>query len=129
MKRFLEWFPARAIDPVLKAGVAHFWFVTIHPFADGNGRSGRAIAEPALAQADGTQERYYSMSFAIEAQRDQYARLAECSNDTALRDIGDLLARGIVFRNPGRGRSTSYRLAAAAPRRSVPARAPAGGAA
>ena len=127
MKRFLEWFPARAIDPVLKAGVAHFWFVTIHPFADGNGRSGRAIAEPALAQADGTQERYYSMSFAIEAQRDQYARLAECSNDTALRDIGDLLARGIVFRNPGRGRSTSYRLAAAAPRRSVPARAPAGG--
>ena len=205
MKRFLEWFPGPAIDPVLKAGAAHFWFVTIHPFADGNGRIGRAIAELALAQADGTQERYYSMSSAIAAQRDQYyrrleaaqrgnldistwlawflacldrsiqeadrqldsvlfkaklwqrinqrpvndrqraiinlllgdfqghlttskyARLAKCSNDTALRDISDLLARGIVVRNPGRGRSTSYRLAAEVPRRSIAARPSAGG--
>ena len=79
MKRFLEWFPAPAIDPVLKAGVAQFWFVTIHPFADGNGRIGRAIAELALAQADGTQERYYSMSSAIAAQRDQYYRRLEAA--------------------------------------------------
>ena len=197
MTRFLEWFSAPPIDPVLKAGVAHFWFVTIHPFDDGNGRIGRAIAELALAQADGTQERYYSMSSAIEAQREQYyrrleaaqrgsldisiwltwflacldrsireagnqlasvlskarlwqridqrpvndrqraiinlllgdfhghlttskyAKLAKCSTDSALRDIRDLLARGVIVRNPGGGRSTSYRLAAAEPRRSV----------
>ena len=194
MTRFLEWFATPAIDPVLKAGVAHFWFVTIHPFDDGNGRIGRAIAELALAQADGTQERYYSMSTAIEAQREQYyrrleaaqrgsldistwltwflacldrsireaggqlasvlfkarlwqrinrrpvndrqrviinlllgdfrghlttskyAKLAKCSTDSALRDIRDLLARGVIVRNPGGGRSTSYRLAAAEPR-------------
>ena len=196
MTRFLEWFAAPAIDPVLKAGVAHFWFVTVHPFDDGNGRIGRAIAELALAQADGTQERYYGMSSAIEAQREQYyrrleaaqrggldisiwltwflacldrsiqeagnqlasvlsrarlwqrisqrpvndrqraiinlllgdfrghlttskyAKLAKCSTDSALRDIRDLLARGVVVRNPGGGRSTSYRLAAAEPRSS-----------
>ena len=77
MTRFLEWFATTAIDPVLKAGVAHFRFVTIHPFDDGNGRIGRAIAELALAQADGTLERYYSMSTAIAAQREQYYRRLE----------------------------------------------------
>lgn len=188
MDRFLEWFESSAIDPVLKAGVAHFWVVTIHPFDDGNGRIGRAIAEMALSRADGTKERYYSMSSAIEDRRKEYyrqlessqrgdlditawlawflgcldrtirhadeqlasvlfkaslwqrinerpvndrqrtiinrllgdfeghlttskyARIAKCSNDTALRDIRELLARGIVVRNPAGGRSTSYRL-------------------
>jgi Fic family protein len=190
MDRFLEWFESpRALDPVLKAGVAHFWFVTIHPFDDGNGRIARAIADMALSQADGTKDRFYSMSSGIEAQRKEYylqleaaqrgslditawlawflncldrtiddadaslgsvlrkaklwqrinpqpvnerqrhvtnrmlddfqgnlttskyAKLAKCSNDTALRDIRELLERGILVKNPGGGRSTSYRLA------------------
>ncbi len=67
MQRFLEWFNAPSdVDPVLRAGVAHFWFVTIHPFDDGNGRIARAIADMALSQADGTKDRFYSMSSGIE---------------------------------------------------------------
>jgi Fic family protein len=70
---FLEWFEAaNGIDPVLKAGIAHFWFVTIHPFEDGNGRISRAIADMALARAEGTIERFYSMSTQIEAEKKQY---------------------------------------------------------
>ena len=56
---FLEWFRWPGEEPVIRAGIAHFWFVTIHPFEDGNGRIARAIAEMALAQADGFPERYY----------------------------------------------------------------------
>ncbi|MEM9415169.1 MAG: Fic family protein [Planctomycetota bacterium] len=190
MERFLTWFESPpSIDPVLKAAVAHFWFVTIHPFDDGNGRIARAIADMALAQADGTKERFYSMSSGIEARRkayyqqlessqrgslditawlawfldclgrtleaadrslqvvlqkaaiwqqvnqqpvndrqrrvinrmldnfqghlttSKYAKLAKCSSDTALRDIRELVDRGILTKNPGGGRSTSYRLA------------------
>lgn len=75
MKRFLQAFEApSAIDPVLRAGIAHLWFVTIHPFEDGNGRIARAIADLALARADGTRERFYSMSSRIEAQRGDYYR-------------------------------------------------------
>ncbi len=191
MAMFLEWFnavPSR-LDLVLKAGIAHFWFVTIHPFEDGNGRIARAIADMALSQADATKDRFYSMSSGIEAERKEYylqlesaqrgglditewlawflkcldrtiedadktlrsvlhkaklwqrinprpvndrqrkvinrmldsfkghlttskyAKLAKCSNDTALRDIRELLERGIIVKNPGGGRSTSYRLA------------------
>ncbi|WP_366556713.1 Fic family protein [Aquibaculum sediminis] len=190
MARFLAWFNADlALDPVLKAGIAHFWFVTIHPFEDGNGRIARAIADMSLARADGSQERYYSMSAQIEAERkdyysrleDQkhnglditpwltwflvclrralelawvtldavhhratiwetanrrplnerqqlvlnrmleqgweghltstkYGKLAKCSADTALRDIRELLDAGVLVRNPGGGRSSSYRL-------------------
>jgi Fic family protein len=70
---FLDWFEAtNEIDPVLKAGVAHFWFVTIHPFEDGNGRISRAIADLALARAEGTAERFYSMSAQIEAEKEDY---------------------------------------------------------
>jgi Fic family protein len=70
---FLDWFgAANGIDPVLKAGIAHFWFVTIHPFEDGNGRISRAIADMALARAEGTIERFYSMSAQIEAEKKQY---------------------------------------------------------
>lgn len=190
MARFLEWFNAPTpLDPVLRAGLAHFWFVTIHPFEDGNGRIARAIADLALARADGTKERFYSMSAQIEAERKEYyseleaaqrgdldvtrwlswflsclgravegaagtlgavlhkaalwrridrdpvnerqrlvinrwldgfegfltsskyATLAKCSADTALRDIRELVDRGILIQNPGGGRSTSYRLA------------------
>ena len=190
MSSFLEWVGSPLqIDPVLKAGIAHFWFVTVHPFEDGNGRIARAIADMALSQADGTKDRFYSMSAGIEAERkdyyrqlesaqrgslditawlawflgcldrtiegadetlksvlrkaqlwqrinlhpvrerqrqvinrmlddfeghlttSKYAKLAKCSNDTALRDIGELLHRRIVVKNPGGGRSTSYRLA------------------
>jgi Fic family protein len=71
--RFLDWFEAaEGIDPVLKAGIAHFWFVTLHPFEDGNGRISRAIADMALARADGVKERFYSMSAQIEAGKKQY---------------------------------------------------------
>ncbi len=190
MKRFLEWFGGSSdIDAVLKAALSHFWFVTIHPFEDGNGRIARAITDMALSQADGTKDRFYSMSSGIEADRKEYyvqlesaqrgslditewiawflgcldrtiadadqmlasvlykaklwqrinpnpvnerqqkiinlmldnfqgylntskyAKLAKCSNDTALRDINQLLERGIIVKNPGGGRSTSYRLA------------------
>jgi len=70
---FLDWFEnAKETDPVMKAGVAHFWFVTIHPFEDGNGRISRAIADMALARAEGTRERFYSMSTQIEAEKIQY---------------------------------------------------------
>jgi Fic family protein len=57
---------------VLRAAVAHFWFVTIHPFDDGNGRIARAIADMALSRADGSKDRFYSMSAAIEAARTEY---------------------------------------------------------
>lgn len=189
MAGFLDWFEhGPTLDPVLKAGLAHFHFVTIHPFEDGNGRIARAIADMALARADGTAERYYSMSAQIEAERkgyyaalerqqratpevtgwlvwfldclgraigraedtlaavllkariweaanrhlvndrqrivlnrlldgfkghltsSKYARLAKCSSDTALRDIRQLVERGILVQNPGGGRNTSYRL-------------------
>jgi Fic family protein len=189
MRHFFDWFNGPvSIDPVLKAGIAHFWFVTIHPFEDGNGRIARAIADMALARADKTKERFYSMSSQIEAERkdyyrkletaqrgdvnitrwlawfldclgraiggadqalaavlykaklwqhinrqpvsdrqrtvinrlldgfkgflttSKYAKLAKCSPDTAQRDIRELLDRGILIQNPGRGRSTSYRL-------------------
>lgn len=80
MKRFLSWFNAPpSSDPVLHAALAHFWFVTIHPFEDGNGRIARAIADLALARADGTEERFYSMSSQIEAERKDYYRNLEAA--------------------------------------------------
>lgn len=190
MQVFLSWFDQQKdIDPVLKAGIAHLWFVTIHPFEDGNGRIARAISDMALARADGTRDRFYSLSSQIESERktyynqlerqqhsslditgwlewfldclgraisaaettlesvlfkadlwekinknpvnerqrlivnrlleenfkghmntSKYAKLAKCSNDTALRDIQELKERGIFIKNAGGGRSTSYRL-------------------
>jgi Fic family protein len=190
MKAFLAWLATEATtDPVIKAGIAHLWFVTIHAFEDGNGRIARAIGDMVLARADGTPDRFYSLSSQIEAERKQYyhqleaqqrstpnitgwlswfldclgraisnaedtlgnvlfkaqlwdminhkpvndrqrliinrmleddfegfmstskyAKLAKCSNDTALRDIQELKGRNIFIQNPGGGRSTSYRL-------------------
>lgn len=73
MAGFLKWFNTPpAMDPVVKAAIAHFWFVTIHPFEDGNGRIARAVADMALARADGTRDRFYSMSSQIEAERKHY---------------------------------------------------------
>lgn len=190
MERFLEWFDSPpSLDPVLKAGVAHFWFVTLHPFEDGNGRIARAIGDMGLARADGIPERFYSLSSQIESERKEYylqleraqrggldltgwlswfiacleraiaaadetlagvlrkakfwrrahthplnerqrtvlerlldgfegyltnskySKLAKCSSDSALRDIRDLVECGLLVRNEGGGRSTSYRLA------------------
>lgn len=188
MTAFLQWFETATPDPVLKAGVAHLWFVTNHPFDDGNGRVARAIADLALARAEGTPQRFYSMSAQIRAERKAYyetleatqkgdlditawlmwfiacldrafdgaetilasvirkarfwevladqplndrqrkvlnrlldgfegkltnakwASLAKTSPDTALRDINDLMARGVLARDAGGGRSTSYSL-------------------
>lgn len=191
MKRFLAWFEdPSALDAVLRAGIAHLWFVTIHPFDDGNGRIARAIADMALARSDGSPQRFYSMSSQIEKEKkdyyrqlesqqrgnlditpwltwflgclgrtidaadeslgavlfkaafwekvnhkpvndrqrtvinrllgpfegflttSKYAALAKCSTDTALRDIRELLGRGILLRNERGGRSTNYRLGA-----------------
>ena len=73
MEAFLEWFDNdHGVDPVIKAGIAHLWFVTIHPFEDGNGRIARAIGDMALARADGAPERFYSLSSQLEAEREDY---------------------------------------------------------
>ena len=189
MKAFLEWFNAQSDqDLVLKAALAHFWFVTVHPFEDGNGRIARAITDLLLARSESSSQRFYSMSSQIRLERNAYyemlersqkgpleitlwlewfldcigralagsdaalssvmrkarfcekfarsglnarqvkvlnrmldgfegkmtsskwAKLAKCSQDTAHRDIQDLIDRGALKRNPGGGRSTSYDL-------------------
>jgi Fic family protein len=190
MRAFLKWFNGtQSADPVLAAGLAHLWFVTIHPFDDGNGRIARAIADMGLARSENSTQRFYSMSAQIRLERNAYyamlekaqkggldvtpwlewflgcldrafdgaelilagvrrkthfwgvhaekpfnerqravinrlldglegkltsskwAALAKCSQDTALRDIQDLLKRGVLVQEPGGGRSTSYALA------------------
>jgi Fic family protein len=189
MKSFLDWFNAEDnIDPVIKAALAHLWFVTIHPFADGNGRIARAIADMSLARSEGSLQRFYSMSAQIRLERNAYydvleatqkgelditpwlewflscldrafdgaeqtlaavfqkadfwkkheaakinerqrdilnrlldgfegkltsskwALIEKCSPDTALRDIQDLVDQGILAKDEGGGRSTSYSL-------------------
>jgi Fic family protein len=189
MAAFLKWFNSdEKIDSVLKAGIAHLWFVTIHPFDDGNGRIARAVADMQLARSDNSNQRFYSMSAQIRKERNAYydileqtqkksldvtdwlewflnclnralsatdetlavvfrkakfwkananqalndrqklmlnklldgfdgklnnskwAKIAKCSADTALRDINDLLAKGILIKEVGGGRSTSYAL-------------------
>jgi len=186
---FLDWFnSSRKVDPVLGAGLAHLWLVTIHPFDDGNGRIARAVADMALARSEETHQRFYSMSSQIRQERDAYHEILEqtqkgtlditdwlewflacfsraitnaeetlrnvlhkarfwekyaaqplnerqvkvlnrlldgfegklttskwaainrCSQDTAYRDILDLVDRGILKKDPSRGRSTSYSL-------------------
>jgi Fic family protein len=190
MRAFLDWFnSADDIDLVSRAALAHLWFVTIHPFEDGNGRVARAIADMSLARSEESTQRFYSMSAQIRLERDAYydileltqkgdlditpwmqwflgcldrafdgtektlsmvfkkadfwkkhsavplnqrqrdvlnrlldgfegkltsskwATIEKCSPDTALRDIADLVERGILRKNEGGGRSTSYSLA------------------
>jgi len=79
MKAFLDWFEAAGADhdPVLKAGLAHLWFVTIHPFDDGNGRIARAIADLALARSERSAQRFYSMSSQIRQERAAYYDILE----------------------------------------------------
>lgn len=73
MDHFLKWFNDKnTIDPVLKSAIAHFWFIIIHPFDDGNGRIARAISDLMLARADGTSDRFYSMSSQILVERKKY---------------------------------------------------------
>lgn len=78
MESFLDWFNSEnQLDPVLKSAIAHLWFVTIHPFDDGNGRIARAIADMQLARADGDSQRFYSMSAQIRLQRKEYYEILE----------------------------------------------------
>ena len=189
MKKFLKWFNQPAeIDSIIKAAISHLWFVTIHPFDDGNGRIARAIADMQLSRSDQTKQRFYSMSAQIQKERKAYydhlektqrgtlditewllwflncfdralkasdgnisgvlnkaafwdkhrtvalnerhrimlnklmegfdgklttskwAKISKCSPDTALRDIQNLIDQGIMEKEPGGGRSTSYRI-------------------
>ncbi len=189
MKSFLQWLEKEnSTDLVLKAGVAHLWFVTIHPFDDGNGRIARAIADMVLARSERSPQRFYSMSAQIRQERKEYyeilestqkgdlditnwlewffaclgrafnraetilaavlskarfwerisgmdfnerqrnminrllngfegklnsskwAKLEKCSQDTALRDIEDLINKGVLRKESAGGRSTSYSL-------------------
>jgi Fic family protein len=85
MKAFLHWFNHQTkLDPVLKAAIAHLWYVTIHPFEDGNGRIARAIADMQLARADGSTQRCYSMSAQICAERSAYYSMLESTQKGSL---------------------------------------------
>jgi Fic family protein len=189
MDKFLDWFNnENRLDPVLKAAIAHFWFIIIHPFDDGNGRIARAITDMLLASCEGSGERFYSMSGQILAERHRYyevlqkvqhssgditewldwflhclknamlttenttqkilrkaefwklhehtainerqrlllnklfdgfegklqtskwAKITKTSTDTALRDIKDLLEKGILQQTEGGGRNANYEL-------------------
>ena len=91
MQAFLAWFNGQQdIDTVLKAGVAHLWFVTIHPFEDGNGRIARAIADMQLARSEESPQRFYSMSAQIRQERNAYYRILEATQKDDL-DISDWL--------------------------------------
>lgn len=91
MNRFLAWFNAPLdTDPILKAAIAHLWFVTVHPFDDGNGRIGRALKDMLLARADGTRQRFYSMSTQILKERKAYYAILEQTQKADL-DITDWL--------------------------------------
>ena len=98
MAAFLKWANAaskagaeKTLDPLLKAGVAHFWFVTLHPFEDGNGRMARAIADLLLARSDGSPQRFYSMSAQIRTERKRYYDILESSQGGTL-DITEWLS-------------------------------------
>ncbi|MBP7407608.1 MAG: Fic family protein [Flavobacteriales bacterium] len=80
-----------ALDPLLKAGLGHFWFVTLHPFEDGNGRMARAVADLLLARADGSPQRFYSMSAQVRNERKRYYDVLERSQRGTL-DVTEWLA-------------------------------------
>jgi Fic family protein len=91
---FIAWFDASrddtTLDPLLRAGIAHLWFVTLHPFDDGNGRIARAVTDLALAQAEHRSVRFYAMAAAIMAQREAYYRVLESTQRNGL-DVTDWL--------------------------------------
>ena len=83
--RFLEWFnQPKEIDSLLAAGLAHLWFLTLHPFEDGNGRIARAIADMVLAQGENSSQRSYSMSAQIREERDEYYNMLERTQRSSL---------------------------------------------
>ncbi len=85
MNRFLKWFNSdNSIEPVIKSALAHLWFVTIHPFDDGNGRIARAIADLQLARADRTNQRFYSMSAQIMKSKKEYYDILESTQKGSL---------------------------------------------
>ena len=85
MATFLDWFNGPSPDdPVIRAGIAHLWFVTIHPFDDGNGRIARAVSEMALARADQSAQRFYSMSSQIMHDRNSYYSILESTQQGSL---------------------------------------------
>jgi Fic family protein len=85
MAAFLDWFDRPdQLDPVLKAGLAHLWFVTLHPFDDGNGRIARAIGDMALARSEQCQQRFYSLSAQIQQERTDYYNVLERSQKSDL---------------------------------------------
>jgi Fic family protein len=94
LEQFLQWFEASqhqtALDPMLRAGIAHFWFVTLHPFEDGNGRLTRTITDLALAQGEAQAIRFYAMSASILDDRSGYYRVLESSQKASL-DITEWL--------------------------------------
>jgi Fic family protein len=91
MAAFLKWLNSKeTLDPLLKAGLAHFRFVTLHPFEDGNGRMARAIADLLLARSDGSPQRFYSMSAQIRTERKQYYAILERTQQDGL-DVTDWL--------------------------------------
>jgi Fic family protein len=88
MRSFISWFNQETgLDPVLKAAISHLWFVTIHPFEDGNGRIARAITDMQLARADGSPQRFYSMSVQIRQERSVYYDVLEKIQKNADMDI------------------------------------------
>lgn len=85
MDRFLAWFETESVvDPILQAGVAHLWFLTLHPFDDGNGRIARALTDLRLSRLDGGRVRFYSLSAAILAERKEYYRILETTQSGSL---------------------------------------------
>lgn len=91
MDHFIKWFNAdNNLDSVIKAAIAHFWFIIIHPFDDGNGRIARALTDLLLARSDESSERYYSMSNQMMSERDKYYE-ALYRNQTSDGDITDWL--------------------------------------
>lgn len=85
MNQFINWFNEDvAMDAVIKSAIAHLWFVTIHPFDDGNGRIARAIADIQLARADGSSQRFYSMSAQIRKERKEYYDVLETTQKGSL---------------------------------------------
>jgi Fic family protein len=92
MRTFIDWANAKdELDPVLRAAEAHLWFVTIHPFDDGNGRIARAIADWALARSENSAHRFYSMSAQIRQERDDYYDILERTQKGTL-DITEWMA-------------------------------------
>ena len=84
VNRFIKWFnTVTEMDTVIKSALAHFWFITIHPFDDGNGRIGRAISDMLLARSEKSAQRFYSMSSQIQRERNTYYRVLEtCQKGT-----------------------------------------------